>query len=146
MSRKSKRRCLCPRCHKFGFVSGRRVESTYFPKYSSINVIMLEVSRKAMIENPHDASNRSRFNHWKSVVKGNVYRDTSEGHLLTRLSEDERQIPDRKSWFRVTYARYWQYYVTHYDPDKYKEQMIDYKEGRRRSRPNGRREMQTQEL
>jgi hypothetical protein len=129
---------FCPRCHNFD--SRRWVESTYFPKYASINVIMLEVSRNATKENPHDAGNRSRFNHWKSLVKGNVYRDTSEGHILTRSLVDERQNSDKESWLRVTYGRYWQYYVGHYDRDKYKEEMIAYREGRRRSRPNDRRE------
>jgi hypothetical protein len=140
MSRVSKRRCLCPRCHKFSFLSRRWVESIYFPKYWSVAVISLEESCKALRENQHDEGNRSRFKRWKSVVKGNVYRDTSEGHLMTSFSEDERHIPDRESWYRVTYGRYWQYYVAHYDPNKYKKQMIDYKDGRRRSRPNGRRE------
>jgi hypothetical protein len=101
---------------------------------------MLEDSRKAVRENPHDADNSSRLRRWKSVVKGDVYRGPSEKHLLSRSAEDERQIPEGKPWFRVTYGRYWQYYVAHYDPDKYKEQITNYKAGRRRSRPNGRRE------
>jgi hypothetical protein len=99
--------------------------------------MMLEKYRKAIREDPYDEGNRSRFKDWKSMVKGNVYRDTSEATLPP---ENEKLNPDRESWYRVTYARYWQYYVAHYDPARYKKQMIGYKEGRRRSRPNGRRE------
>ena len=135
MPRTSKRRILCPRCHKIGFISERWVDSTYFPKYASLSVIMFEESLQALSEKPHDAGNSSRHNYWKSMVRGNAYRDTSEGK-----PPEERQIPYRGSWFRVTYARYSQYYVAHYDSNKYKKQLIDYKLGKRKSRPNGRRE------
>ena len=89
---------------------------------------------------PHNAGNRSRFKRWQSTVRGNVYRDTSDRYILTQASEYEQEIPEEKSWYRVRYGRYWQFYIAHYDPGKYKEQMTDYKEGKRKSRPNGRRE------
>jgi hypothetical protein len=54
--------------------------------------MMLEKYRKAIREDPYDEGNRSRFKDWKSMVKGNVYRDTSEATLPP---ENEKLNPDR---------------------------------------------------
>jgi hypothetical protein len=40
--------------------------------------------------------------------------------------------------WRVTYGPFWHFYIGHYDPEKYKKAMDDYKKGKLKSRPNGR--------
>ena len=73
---------------------------------------------------------------WSSKVRGNRFRGEPKKHLVG--SEHQIQNATEKSWYRVSYGKYYQYYIGHYDPDKYRDQMNDYKAGKRKSRPNGR--------
>jgi hypothetical protein len=41
--------------------------------------------------------------------------------------------------WRVSYGPFWHFYIGHYDAEKYRKGMDDYKEGKLKSRPNGRR-------
>jgi hypothetical protein len=41
--------------------------------------------------------------------------------------------------WRVTYGPFWHFYIGHYDAERYKKGMDDYKKGKLKSRPNGRR-------
>jgi hypothetical protein len=138
MDSQQRRRILCPRCGKYGFVSQRWVESTYYPQFESIAVGMKQFWSERYTKNPGDKKAKATYKVWSLKVKGNRYR----GEHLTGLT-DSLNVPhdfDKRSCYRVTYGRYLQYYVAHYDPMKYQNQMEDYKAGRRRSRPNGRRE------
>ena len=88
--------------------------------------------------NPGNGKLAAMHQLWSKKVKGNRYR----GEQLTGLtySLNVTQDFDKRSCYRVTYGKYLQYYVAHYDPKKYQKQMKDYKARRRKSRPNGRRE------
>lgn len=94
--------------------------------------------RKRHKANPNDEKAKATYLVWGRKARGYRYR----GEHLTGLtgSLNVPQDFDKRSCYRVTYGKYLQYYVAHYDPKKYRKQMEDYKAGRRKSRPNGRRE------
>ena len=123
---------------KIWFKACKWVESTYYPQFESITVKMMQFWSERYAKYPDDKKAKATYQVWSLKVKGNRYR----GEHLTGLI-DSLNVPhdfDKRSCYRVTYGRYLQYYVAHYDPKKYQIQMEDYKAGRRRSRPNGRRE------
>ena len=131
-------RVLCPRCGKPGFMSSRRVESTYYPQFGSVAVSNMQCWCDRHAKNPDDENLAAMYQLWSNKIKGNRYR----GEHLIGLT-DSLNVPqdfDRGSCYRVIYGKYLQYYFAHYDPKKYQKQMKDYKAGRRKSKPNGRRE------
>jgi hypothetical protein len=100
--------------------------------------MMMQIWSGRYAKNSDDKKAEAMHQVWSLKVKGNRYR----GEHLTGLT-DSLNIPqdfDKSSCYRVTYGKYLQYYVAHYDPKKYQKQIKDYKAGRRKSRPNGRRE------
>lgn len=44
----------------------------------------------------------------------------------------------KKTAYHVRTRKYDRLYVGHYDAEKYKKEMVDYRAGKRKSRPNGR--------
>jgi hypothetical protein len=56
---------------------------------------------------------------------------------LNYFSRKKPQVP-RKRIIRVLGGKIWRFYFAHYDPKKYQKQMKKYKEGKLKSRPNGR--------
>jgi hypothetical protein len=88
--------------------------------------------------NPDDEKAEATYLALNRKIRGNTYR----GEHLIGLT-DSLNVPqdfDKRSCYRVTYGKYLQYYVAHYDPKKYQRQKRDYKAGRLKSKPNGRRE------
>jgi len=55
---------------------------------------------------------------------------------IAEKGQERIKLVDR---WRVTYGPFWHLYIGHYDSQKYKKGMDDYKEGKLRYRPNGRR-------
>jgi hypothetical protein len=98
----------------------------------------MQIWRKRHMENPDDEKVKATYLVWSQKIRGNRYR----GEHLTGLtgSLNVQQDFDKRSCYRVTYEKYLQYYVAHYDPKRYQKQMKDYKAGIRKSRPNGRQE------
>ena len=56
---------------------------------------------------------------------------------LHYIRKKKPQVP-RTPIIRVLGGKIWRFYFAHYDPEKYQEQMKKYKEGKLKSRPNGR--------
>jgi hypothetical protein len=81
---------------------------------------------------------KKRVAYFKKMVRGSAHRGRSSKHL-SQYNEAEEDTVDKKSLKRVTYGKYFCFYVGHYDKEKYEQQMIKYREGRIKSRPNGRR-------
>jgi len=129
---------LCPKCGQFGFLSSRWVSGSYYPKFCSIKCILLEEAEEKLSKDPLSEWYKKRVTYLKKSVRGSVYRGRSRKHL-SQYNEVEEDIIDKKSLKRVTYEKYLCFYVGHYDKEKYKKQMIKYREGRIKSRPNGRR-------
>jgi len=98
-----------------------RIPSNYYPKYGSVKC------------------------YFRKNIRGYVRGDDKEyrGRSKKHTSEDEyretQNIRDKKSLIRVTYGNYPCLYIGHYDKEKYNEQMIRYRQGMIKSRPNGRR-------
>jgi hypothetical protein len=138
MDSQQRRKVLCPRCGKYGFISRRWVKSTYYPQYNSIAVTMMQIWSEKHAKNPDDKKAQATYKVWSVKVKGNRYRGEHKTGLIN--SANVTQDFDKISCYRITYGKYLQYYVAHYDPEKYEKQMTDYRAGRRKSRPNGRRE------
>jgi hypothetical protein len=120
---------LCPKCGEFGFISGRWVSSSYYPKFASISCNRLEKEEQRLSKNPSSEGQKRWVDYFRNKVRGTIYRGRS------RIED----IPDKKSLYRVTYGKYFCFYIGHYDKEKYKEQIIKYHEGKIKSRPNGRR-------
>ena len=75
----------------------------------------------------------------KEKIRGIRFKGDSRRHLQGEFwtEEEEEAYNDRKSNVRIT-KRYYYPYFGHYSPEKYREQMKKYKQGLRKSRPNGR--------
>jgi hypothetical protein len=131
-------RVLCPKCGQFGFLSGRWVSSTYYPKYCSVKHILLEGAEKKLANDPLSEWYRERVAYFNKIVRGSIYRGRSRKHL-SQYNEAEDDTTDKKSLKRVTYGKYFCFYVGHYYQEKYREQMDKYHQGVIKSRPNGRR-------
>jgi hypothetical protein len=78
-------------------------------------------SHYCLIEIPY---NKPKFFEKKEIINPAV----GKGEERTKLV---------KRW-RVTYGPFWHLYIGHYDAEKYKKGMDDYKMGKLKSRPNGR--------
>jgi hypothetical protein len=110
-----KYKVLCPKCGKYGFLTKRWVESSYYPRYVSYTIL----------------------HHLPGKVRGSKYRGPPTKDIVNFPPIEEEL--DRESLYRVTYGRYTNFYVGHYSSEKYYQQMQDYKMNKRKSRPNGRR-------
>jgi hypothetical protein len=158
----------CPECGKQGFLTKRWVRSSYYPKFHSEVCDSLEMAERRLSINPDNkesiisvgSRNPTKpmrlmklgvyFNGIKKRVRGNRYmfvkRDITDKRLGYKVSSNEywhvnvkKDFTNKNPYYRVSSRKYWHYYVGHYDSIKYENQMIKYKERRRKSRPNGRK-------
>jgi hypothetical protein len=90
---------------------------------------MLKEEEQILSKHPSSEWHKSRVDYLGKEVRGTIYRGKS------RIED----IPNKESLYRVTYGKYFCFYIGHYDKEKYKEQMIKYCEGKLKSRPNGRK-------
>src|SRR5918995_307514 len=106
------RKYVCPKCGRKGTLTRRWVRSSYRPKsFSSSN----EIPR---------------------LMKLGEYVDKMREQISgSKYSLDKK---DREAYVIRSKKKYY-YYIGHYDSDVYQKQMISYKNGKRKSRPNGRR-------
>jgi hypothetical protein len=119
----------CPECGRRGFLGKRWVRASRFPKYASVICERFKELEQKLAENPTDESLQKYVDTFRQkYVRGNYYR-----------GNERREFVDWKAVFRVLSDRYYYNYIGHYDPTKYQKQMIDYKNGKRKSRPNGRK-------
>jgi hypothetical protein len=119
---------ICPKCGKVGFITKRGVRSSYYPQKASVKCYRLEEEEEKLAKDRNDKSARAYVKYFRKWVRGNRYR-----------GDREHEVIDKQSVYRVSSDKYYHYYIGHYDPDKYREQMIKYRNGERKSRSNGRR-------
>jgi hypothetical protein len=127
---RSQNRVLCPKCDKYGFWTTRKAGKKYYPKYATAVVNTLFLYQNAIKMHPDDPyyqSFKSSIRHIRKTFKGSRYR-----------GDEKKELFDRKACYHQLY-RYEYRYIGHYDPEKYKQQMKDFKSGKRKSRPNGRK-------
>jgi len=118
----------CPKCGKRGFLHRRWVKSSYYPKYESEICERLQMAEATVAERPENEKLSTYIRSVRKKVKGFRYRKGVKGQDI-----------DKNSVYRVSSDKYWHYYIGHYDSKKFMEQMNDYRNGKRKSRPNGRK-------
>jgi hypothetical protein len=126
----------CPSCGKEGFLTRRWVESQYYPQFVSFDVDEFEYLKEKVRKQPDNILLRESLRKLEKKVKGNKYRGENKKFLIK--PEESESIKDKKDYYRVTYRRYYYYYICHYDKEKYNKNMERYKKGELKSRPNGR--------
>jgi hypothetical protein len=94
----------------------------------SVKCSRLEEEEQKLAKDPNDENARAYVDYFRKRIRGNRYR-----------GDRKYEVVDKKSVYMVISDRYYHYYIGHYDPDKYREQMIKYRNGERKSRSNGRR-------
>lgn len=102
----------------------------YYPKYVTTDASLLEEYEKFIKSNPKSPDvpgYLSSIEHIKKTFKGSKYR-----------GNEKKELFDRETCYHKLY-RYEYGYIGHYDSGKYKKKMEDFKAGKRRSRPNGRK-------
>lgn len=128
---------LCPKCGQFGRVSNRWVTSSYYPMSVSLSIMMIEYREAQLTKDPNNSALKVSLEAFKRKVAGKLYRGEPRKYLFGY--DNSENTPDKKSLYRVTYGKYTYFYIGHYDKQKYKKQMIKYRAGKIKSRPNGRR-------
>lgn len=129
---------VCPKCGKEGFASIRWVQSSYYPKFTSLRINRLEEFKKNLSKN--DSKDDLKIEQYKKNrrITGDKYRGKSNLDLF-RESEGWKDIEDKSGYYKVRNKKHHRLYVGHYDSTKYFEQMDNYKNGIIKSRPNGRK-------
>lgn len=124
---------ICPKCDKLGFLSVRWARSSYYPKYVSLKIMLINRDRKDLARDPTNFLAARSFERLKTLVRGTKYRGKSRKHLSDYIEEDKRLL------YRTTSDKYGYFYIGHYDAEIYQQKMKDYKNGKIKWRPNGRR-------
>lgn len=118
------------------------MSSSYYPKKYSEYIDYLEMAENKLLKDPSYED--------EEVIGQNLrYTTTNPDPIDTRLGDYVKKVRKRISGhkyldgrkeedaYRVRYRKKY-YYVAHYDSIKYQKDMILYKNGKRKSRPNGR--------
>ena len=129
---------MCPQCGKLGVRKERWVKSSYYPKYASDSCILLEALRCKLSKDPTNAILMQQISGLGKYVTGDHYRDRSQYHLSGHHSKGDKEYLRKTKAYRVISSRYSYDYIGHYSHEQYKKQMEDFKQGKRKSRPNGR--------
>ena len=124
----TKRKKICPECGEPGFLTIRWVRSSRYPKHASLDCMLVEEAENHLAKSPDNEYYQARLRWLRETVRGHRYRD-----------REVKEFIDKQFVYRVSSKKYFHYYVGHYDPKKYQEQMINYGNGKRKSRPNGRK-------
>jgi hypothetical protein len=119
---------ICPTCGKRGFSSRKWVRSSYFPSYKSESCNELESVKKRLAQDPQNKYLVTRVESLQERITGTKYNKSIK-----------RENLDKRIHYRVRSVKYFHYYVGHYDPEVYKKQMVEYRNQKRQSRPNGRK-------
>lgn len=104
------------------------VRSSYYPSYKSELCEELEAIKKKLAQNPENKKLAIYLRSLQERITGSKYNNAIKKEEL-----------DKGIYYRVGSIKYYHYYVGHYDPEVYKKQMKDYRNHKRKSRPNGRK-------
>jgi hypothetical protein len=106
--------------------------------YVSESCAILEGLEHRLSKDPDNASTKDNIKALRKNIRGNHYRGDSEYYLTGHDGKEDREYFDKNTAYRISSHKYFYYYVGHYSPKKYKKEMEDFKNGKRKSRPNGR--------
>jgi len=152
---------ICPKCNKKGFLTSRWVRSNYFVKHGSDHTLYPEYYFKLKDSN-EEIPAFVKEQTLRNLVHVRVYEYTGrnfihEDHyhryeyahknetngkistVFIQTDESNTSIKIRKRLFEILGRKKVHYYIGHYDSKKYQEQMQKYKEGKIKSKPNGRK-------
>lgn len=136
---------MCPKCGREGTLTRRWVRSSYRPKRFSWLCDSLESAETHLRAGPNkkdediqlvDQISLTSSNEVPRIMKLGDYVDKMRERISgSKYSLDKK---DRDAYVVRSRKKYYHCYIGHYDSAIYQKQMIAYKEGRRKSRPNGR--------
>lgn len=106
-----KEHVVCPRCGKLGFLSRRWVRSSHYA-----------------------ISHRTTLHSGEWVIMDPF----TEKYKVVDYETWKVKDGENSGRYRTVTRKYEHLYVGHYDTEKYRKEMVDYKAGKRKSRPNGR--------
>ena len=99
-----------------------------------MDVFALQRAEKELAKNPNDKRCYAQVVRLRQTVTGTHFRGRNKKGLII-INEDE----GCNDPYKTRSGKYYYDYFGHYDPEKYKQEMRDYKSGKRKSRPNGRK-------
>lgn len=129
---------ICPRCGKKGFKTSRWVKSTYYPVYASEGCDLLRGWEYRLSREPNNVLAEEAIRNLRRIIRGNDYRGHSKYHITGHDKKEDKEYFDKSTAYRITSKKYFYDYIGHYSPEKYKTEMKDFRDGKRKSRPNGR--------
>jgi hypothetical protein len=139
------RKYVCPKCGRKGTLTRRWVRSSYRPKSFSWLCDSLDRAKTQLKAGPNLKNKVIQLVDQKSLTSSNeIPRLMKLGEYVDKMREQisgskySLDKKDREAYVIRSKKKYY-YYIGHYDSDVYQKQMISYKNGKRKSRPNGRR-------
>lgn len=134
---------ICPKCNKKGFLTKRWVRgSNYFVLYATAHEFSYtpDTEQKYIRVYEYTGNNFNYNDYFHRYEYACIDKKTGE-RLVCHIQVDEgSNTRIRKRVIEVLRPRKMTYYyIGHYDSNKYKEQMQKYKDGKIKSKPNGRR-------
>jgi len=105
-----------------------------------MEVDLLERAKEKLTKEPANKQLRTWIRKLRKRVKGVRYRgDSIEGIAINDIWTAKERRGQKEGNYKVISSKFDYEYFGHYDPKKYREQMEKYKQGLRKSRPNGRK-------
>jgi hypothetical protein len=80
-----------------------------------------------------------RSSHYCKINHPYLKSKEVEREIINPILDGGKELTKLVKRWRVTYGPFWHLYMGHYDSQKYKKGMDDYKKGKLKYRPNGRR-------
>ena len=106
--------------------------------YCSMACLRLEEAEFTVSRDPNNVREKDTVVRLRREIRGDHYRGHSNYHLVGQDKNGNNDYFDKQTAYRISSRCYFYDYVGHYSPEKFQEEMKDYKIGRRKSRPNGR--------
>ena len=125
-------------CGKKGFLSRRWVKSSYYPMYASKRCAFLNMLEYRLSVDPSNATVRYQIGRIREDIRGDHYRGDSKYFLPGHDKKEDKEYFDKSTAYRLSSFKFYYDYVGHYSPEKYEKEMNDFRQGKRKSRPNGR--------
>ena len=92
----------------------------------------LEEEEEKLSKNPNNKSQQDYVEYFRRYVRGSYYR-----------GDEEKELVNWKSVYRVSTDKHWYYYIGHYDSTKFQQEMVDYKNGHREVKAEWEKVVQT---
>jgi hypothetical protein len=133
---------ICPKCKKKGFLTKRWVMgSGYFVSCVSVHEFSPIFPKQNFVRVYEYTGKDFNYNDYHHRYEyACVDKHTGERHVCYVQVDEGSNTKILKRVIEILpHRKIMHYYIGHYDSKKYKEQMQKYKEGKIKSKPNGRR-------